>query len=79
MEKLGAAFLTGIQKSYDLDIHEGYAFEVQRDGRLLAIDPYLQFIEMLRLQPAAETDDCFVPIGFFFNPQCHQQPLQSEQ
>jgi hypothetical protein len=38
MEKFDATFLAGIQKSNDLDIHERHLLEVQRDGRLLAID-----------------------------------------
>ncbi len=49
MEKFDATFLADIQKANDLDIHERHALEVQRDGRLLAIDLHLQFIEMLRL------------------------------
>ena len=53
MEKFDATFLAGIEKSNDLDIHERHALEVQRDGRLFAIDLHLQFIEMLSLQPAA--------------------------
>lgn len=53
MEKFDATFLAGVQKSNDLDIHERYALEVQRDGRLLSIDLHLQFIEMFRLQSAA--------------------------
>lgn len=53
MEKFDTTFLAGIQKSHDLDIHERHALEVERDGRLLAIDLHLQFIEMFRLQPTA--------------------------
>jgi len=53
MEQFDATILAGIQKSSDLDIYERHALEVQCDGRLLAIDLHLQFIEMLRLQPIA--------------------------
>ncbi|MFO0698285.1 MAG: hypothetical protein U0236_03570 [Nitrospira sp.] len=38
MEKLGATFFTGIQKANDVDIHQGHALEVYRDGLLLAQD-----------------------------------------
>lgn len=72
MEKFDATFLAGIQKSNDLDIHERHALEVQRGERLLAIDLHLQFIEMLRLQPTAQADDRLMPVGSFFNPQCHR-------
>ena len=41
MEKLDASLFAGIQKAHDLDIHEGHALEVQRDGRLFAIDLHL--------------------------------------
>ena len=44
MEKFDATFLAGIEKSNDFNIHERHALEVQRDGRLLAIDLHLQFI-----------------------------------
>jgi hypothetical protein len=53
MEQFDAAVLAGGQKTNDLDVHEGHAFEVQRDRRVLAIDLLLQFIEILGLQPAA--------------------------
>ena len=53
MEKLDAIFLADIEKSNDLDIHEHHALEVQRAGRLRAIDLQPQFIEMLGLQPTA--------------------------
>ncbi|BFU92416.1 MAG: hypothetical protein NTAFB01_36030 [Nitrospira sp.] len=53
MEKFDAAFLAGIQKANDLDIHERHTLKVHRDGRLLALDLHLQFIEMLRLEPSA--------------------------
>ena len=44
MEEFDATFLAGIQKSNDFNIHERHALEVQRVGRLLAIDLHLQFI-----------------------------------
>ena len=47
MKKLDATLLTGFQKLNDFDIYECHALEVQRMGRLLAIDLSLQFIEML--------------------------------
>lgn len=78
MEKFDAAFLAGIQKANDLDIHERHTLKVHRDGRLLAIELHLQFFEMLRLQSAAEADDRLVPVGGFFNPQCHRRYLLSE-
>lgn len=75
MEKFDATFLAGTQKSNDLDIHERHTLEIQRTGRLLAIDLPFQFIEMLRLQPTAQANDRLLPIGSLFNPQCHRRYL----
>jgi hypothetical protein len=75
MEKLDAISLAAIEKSDNFDIHECHTFEVQRAMRLLAINLHLQFIEMLGLQPTAQANDRLVPIGSFFNPQCHRRYL----
>lgn len=53
MEQIDVAVFAGIQKSKDLDVNERHALEVQRDGRLFAINLHLQLIEMLKLHPTA--------------------------
>ena len=68
MEKRNAFVLASIQKSNDFEIHECHAFEVQRAGRLRAIDLPLELIEVLRLQPTAQAYDRLVPLGSCFNP-----------
>ncbi len=70
-KKFDATVFTGIEKVNDLEIHEHHALEIQHDRQLLIIDLPLQFIEMLRLQSTAEADEGLVPVGYFFNPQCH--------
>lgn len=67
MEKLDAAVLAGIQKAHDVDIHERHAFEVQRNGRLLALELYLQFMEMLGLQPTVQADNRLAHVDRLFN------------
>ncbi len=71
VEELDAAFFTGVQKSNDLDIHERHSVEVQRNPRPSAFQLRLQFLQVLRLQPTAQTNHRLEAAGFFFKFYCH--------
>ena len=71
MEQFDAAFLAPIQKANDLHIYQRYAIEVQCDGRVITFDLRLEFIEMLRLLPSAQTNHPLSPSENFFDLQRH--------
>ena len=71
MEEFDTNFIAGVQKSNYLDIHERYPVQVQRNPGLIAFCLPLQFIEMLRSQPADQPNKRLSPIGILFNLQCH--------
>jgi hypothetical protein len=71
IEELDTAFFTGVQKSNYLDIHERHSVEVQRNPRPSSFHLPLQFLQMPRLQPTAQTNHRLETAGFFFKLYCH--------
>ena len=71
MEELDTVFLTVIQKSNDLDVHERHSVEVQRNPRLSAFNLRFQFTQMLGLQPTAHANHRLETADFSFNSYCH--------
>jgi hypothetical protein len=76
MKEFDTALLADIQKSNYLDVHQRHSVEVQRDPRPVAFDLRFQSIEMMRLQPTAQANDCLSPVGIFFNLQRHLRFLR---
>lgn len=71
MHQLDPARRARIEESHRFDVHQSYASQIECDLLPVALQLHLQLRQMLRSQPAGQTDDWTVVSGILFNLQRH--------
>src|SRR6516164_6265344 len=70
--QLHAVTLTAVEKSHDLHIHQSDFVEIQADPCRVTRNLYLEFVEILRVQSATQSNDRAVSVEILLDLTSHR-------
>jgi hypothetical protein len=72
MEESGSSGLAGSKEANGVHVHESHVIEIQPGARSVALHLRLEFLEMLRLNPADQSEERVLSVDARLDPQGHR-------